>query len=483
MTRAAFGAVGAVPLDRLLLDTKNPRIRAGHDQSDCIERLLRKPKQLLALAKDIATNGLSTAPILVEPLKGKKYVVWDGNRRITALKLLNDSSACRNKALAAQFKAAAAKATVPIPCKVDVLASADRQALLKEVLARHAGALEGAGQLTWDALLRTMFLLGHKKAPTDYRLAGLLLMWAEEHDVEIDDAFPITTIHRFLNRKSIERLGFRDKGEVVEPLIEPEAAIQIVERLVRDFGPGGRIRVNDVYDQAQQDAYIESILLELGLTQHEKPNSGQSDSYDKNPFDHRDPPPDGNSSAVGPAESGDADDESAARRKGRRGSPYRPTRKPDWDRKSIVRPRFKPEFTEAMWKADEVLRELRRTRTDDALIATAALFRMFVEFSTKAYFKRHRSDLGEPHQGEMHRSALAAAAHMRQYGRLDQGELDATTRRFKERSQSPTPLQYATLNDYVHSFKNMPDRQSLHILWGEIEPYLEACWDDARRPE
>jgi ParB-like chromosome segregation protein Spo0J len=113
----------AVPLDKLLLDTNNPRIRAGADEPDCIDRLLRKPKQLLALAKDIAANGLSTAPILVELIKGNKFVVWDGNRRITALKLLNDPSLARNKALQAQFAGVAAKAAVDIPTSVDVLAS------------------------------------------------------------------------------------------------------------------------------------------------------------------------------------------------------------------------------------------------------------------------------------------------------------------------------------------------------------------------
>jgi len=482
MTRNAFVPVWAVPLEKLLLDTKNPRIRAGHDQSDCIERLLRKPKQMLALAKDIAANGLSTAPILVEPLKGKKYVVWDGNRRITALKLLNAPSLCGNKALAVQFAAAAAKAVVQIPSKVDILASPDKQALLKEVLARHAGALEGAGQLTWDALLRTMFLLGHKNAPADYRLAGLLLMWAEENDVEVDDAFPISTIHRFLNKKSLEKLGFRDVSEAVEPIIEVDAAARVVERLVQDFGPGGRVGVNDVYDQQQQNAYIESILVELGLAgMQEKPRSDQSGSRGKPSNDPSNTP--STDAADGARGRSDDDDEEEPQQKRRRGSGYRATHKPEWDRKSIVRPRFKPEFPDYMWKAEEVLRELRRTKTEDALIATAALFRMFVELSTKAYYRRHRSALGEPLQGEMHKNALAAAAHMRQYGRLDQGELDATTRRFKEKSQSPTPLQYATLNDYMHSFKNMPDRQSLHILWGEIEPYLEACWDDARRPE
>lgn len=455
MTREAFAPVNGVNVRDLLLDVKNPRIRAGTDQPDCIERLLRKPKQMLALARDIATNGLSTAPILVQPKGKRQYVVWDGNRRVTALKILNDPSLCRNKALQAQFVGIAARATYAIPSKIDVLASSDTDALLKEVLARHAGALEGAGQLTWDALLRTMFLLGHK-APTDYRLAGELLLWAEEHGVEVADTFPITTIHRFLNKRNLGKLGFRDDGDSVQPTISEDDAVRVVERVVEDFG-GGRIDVNDIYDQTGQDKYINSLLVEFGLAQkdqgHAKDGDDDAAGDDSDPKEDK-PPPRRRRAGAGPT-------------------------KPSWDRKSIVPTGFKPDFPDEMWKAEEVLRELRRLETLHSPIAAAALFRMFFELSVRAYARRHRVT----QEDKMHKTALAVAAHMRAHGRIDQGELDAASRRLKDRSQSgETLLQYATLNDYMHSFKALPDRQSLHVLWTELNAFLEACWNDARRP-
>lgn len=478
MTRTAFTRFEGVPIDRLLLDTGNPRIRAGNDQPDCIERLLRKPKQMLALARDIAANGLSTAPILVQPVKGKKYIVWDGNRRVTALKLLNDPSLCRNKALSAQFAGVAKKAVVPIPGKLDVLGSEDTSALLKEVLARHAGAMEGAGQLNWDALLRTMFLLGHKAAPKEYRLAGLLLLWAEEHGIAVDEDFPITTVHRFLNKQNLERLGFKDLTDSVAPAVEQDAAVRVVERIVQDFGTGA-MSVDNVFTAAQQADYIDTVLLGAGLS---KPKAA----------DHA-ADADGTAARAGrTARSSDGstsnttDDRSDGGRGGRGrssatgGTTKRTSRKADWDRTGLVRPRFKPEIPEAHWKTEEILKELRRTVTQRFPFATAALFRMFLELSTHAYMKRHRLP---QKQGELHRNALVVAAHMRQYGRLDQGELEASTRRFKDKAQSSLGLQYATLNDYMHSFKHVPDRESLHVLWSDVEPYLEACWDDARRPE
>jgi hypothetical protein len=478
MTRTAFKAVPAVSLDRLLLDTNNPRIRAGADQPDCIERLLRKPKQLLALAKDIASNGLSTAPILVQSTKGNKFVVWDGNRRITALKLLNNPALARNKALQAQFAGVAVKAAQPIPIAVDVLASDDEAALLKEVLARHAGAQDGAGQLNWDALLRTMFLLGHKAAPKDYRLTGLLLMWAEEHGVQVDEDFPITTVHRFLNKPNLERLGFRDTGSKVEATIGKDDAVRVAERIVDDFG-GGKLGVDQVFSTGQQEGYITGLLVDLGLLA--KPPAGKAPAADGAPSGGA-----GGSALPGgrggrgakaaggtdKADPGGAGDQAKP-------PPKRPPSKPDWDRKYVPRTRFKPAFPDAMWKAAEVLKELRRTETEGHTIAAASLFRIFFELSTRAYMKRN--NIGDTR--EMHKNALAVAADMRAHGRLDEGELTAANRRFKDKSQAEALLQYATLNDFMHSFKHMPDRQSLHVLWTEVEAYLEACWDDARRPQ
>lgn len=481
MTRTAFKVVAGVSLDKLLLDTKNPRIRSGEDQPDCIARLLRKPKQLLALAKDIATNGLSTAPILVEPVKGKKYVVWDGNRRVTALKLLNEPSLCPDKVLRTQLNAVAAKAIVPIPTAVDVLASSDHEALLKEVLARHAGAMDGAGQLNWDALLRTMFLLGHQAAPKEYRLTGLLLMWAEEHGIEVQENFPISTVHRFLNKQNLERLGFRERAGVVEPTIEEDVAVRVLERLVEDFG-NGRVTVDQVFNVGQQDAYIASLLMNLGLVDKAPEGDGTGGSGDPAGRGGGGSDPStgqherGGRGSPKPGGESESDDSEVPKRP----APKRTPVKPDWDRKYVPRTRFKPQFPPDMWKPLEVLKELRRTETEGHTIAAASLFRIFFELSTRAYMKRHR--LARSNSGEMHKDALAAAADMRAHGRIDPGELGAANRRFKDRSQAEALLQYATLNDYMHSFKHMPDRQSLHVLWTEVEPYLEACWDDARRP-
>ncbi|MCW9790168.1 hypothetical protein [Escherichia coli] len=64
MARKDFTQQIDIPIQNILLDTENARIRAGRDQNNCISRILRKENQMLVLMEDIAENGLTTMPRL-----------------------------------------------------------------------------------------------------------------------------------------------------------------------------------------------------------------------------------------------------------------------------------------------------------------------------------------------------------------------------------------------------------------------------------
>ena len=105
-----------IPVSRLRLDLKNPRL--PDIQTSQIEalRLIAhlQGEKLLALAKHIATYGLNPAEkFIVIPDDQDQYIVLDGNRRLTALRLLetpnivegyiSESSFAQLKKLSASF--------------------------------------------------------------------------------------------------------------------------------------------------------------------------------------------------------------------------------------------------------------------------------------------------------------------------------------------------------------------------------------------
>lgn len=96
-----FQSVMATPLPvkvaDLKLDLENPRLGQGlKSQPDAIHAMLRaEGKKTLELAQDILENGLNVAerPMVIRADDDpKRYVVLEGNRRLTALRILAQPS-------------------------------------------------------------------------------------------------------------------------------------------------------------------------------------------------------------------------------------------------------------------------------------------------------------------------------------------------------------------------------------------------------
>ena len=79
-----------IPIDQLVLDSGNPRIPGMEEtEAETIGLMLRDQKRagtnkLVALATSIAEHGYSAnEPLLVKPLGGDRFLVVEGNRRVT----------------------------------------------------------------------------------------------------------------------------------------------------------------------------------------------------------------------------------------------------------------------------------------------------------------------------------------------------------------------------------------------------------------
>lgn len=107
-----------ISVQKIYLDTENPRHESLPDEPSIIKYLLSKEK-VRALARDIADAG-ATSPIeLIAVIKHPKvkgaFVVVEGNRRICALKLLLDPSKAGAEGDVKNFTALAAK---PLRCSI-----------------------------------------------------------------------------------------------------------------------------------------------------------------------------------------------------------------------------------------------------------------------------------------------------------------------------------------------------------------------------
>lgn len=89
----------------LELDVQNPRHEPVTSQRDAILEIIANQRQrLVVLAGDIKEHGLNPTKRMMVIENGKRYTVVEGNRRLTAIKLLNNPDLAKDTPIAAAIK-------------------------------------------------------------------------------------------------------------------------------------------------------------------------------------------------------------------------------------------------------------------------------------------------------------------------------------------------------------------------------------------
>jgi len=144
-----------VNIQQLKFDKLNPRLpkrlQGITDEAKIIDYML-KNGNILELMKSIAETGYSEAePLLViQDAEDKKYVVVEGNRRLTAVKLLNDPSLAKVRITSVDEIVKDANA---IPNDIPVIIYSAREDILDYLGYRHI-----TGVKEWGALEKACYL-------------------------------------------------------------------------------------------------------------------------------------------------------------------------------------------------------------------------------------------------------------------------------------------------------------------------------------
>lgn len=474
MARKDFRLVANVSINDIKLDTGNARIRTGRDQNECMSKILRKEDQMITLMSSIANEGLTTMPIIVKP-DGPLYTVMDGNRRITALKLLNDPESCPVQHLQAKIRAIVKKASVEIPASLDVLSSDSEDAIAHEVLARHRGAAGGAGQLDWSAYLRTVYLINHGHT-AEYKSAGQYAMWAEAQGLFVDDDFPITTLTRFFNKDNLKELGFSISKDKFIPNMAIESVCKMAEIVVLDFGANKK-NVSTVFEPEQAQAYIAQVRLQAGVASTGgSAGNAEGDMRQKFP-EINGAVQSGVPSKPRPPEQGaqhsDSPGEAVPVAAGAVGRATNTPKQHPSDRTKLFGTKspniaVPPEEVKAASLVAE-LRTLDLKGSKGTPYAAAFLLRGLLEVSDRRY--REATQLKD--QKKLAQNVRASATHMSQCGRLNDNQLDVVVR---YTSGQDTLLQIENLQRMLHRETHIPDHHKLNTFWDELGCFVRACW-------
>lgn len=115
-------AAKEIPLGRIYLNSKNPRHNPIDDEKDIIAHLSKEEKAVdlaLSIARLGDINPLENVGVVQEGAgRAARYIAWEGNRRICALKMLRDPTLAPSLRDTNRIKRAIERADFTVPRKI-----------------------------------------------------------------------------------------------------------------------------------------------------------------------------------------------------------------------------------------------------------------------------------------------------------------------------------------------------------------------------
>lgn len=246
-------------IDDIIINPSNDRHGPTSNEAEAINWLFeKKSSEMTNLAKRIVEDGRIFDVPLVVP-KGQKFLLKDGNRRVTCLKLIHDPSAAPKKfgpffeSLNKIMPSSLAKV---IDCQVenDVLIADQIIGL------RHNGKQGGIGQLKWGTIEKANHA-NRISGKSDYEWPQLVekALLKAGHPAEAS-MIKRSTLDRVLKtQKRREALGIElnQEGQIVSS--DPNgSAIPLLRKLARDMD-GKRLTLKNTLVATDIDVYLDDL--------------------------------------------------------------------------------------------------------------------------------------------------------------------------------------------------------------------------------
>lgn len=451
-------------LSELLLDQKNYRLGEQGTQRDAIHEMIADQKQkLVNLARDMMQVGASPGePIWVmkDPKRSGQYVVLEGNRRVTALKLLENPRLADGTVVEKHFHNLS-KLFEKTPIReLDAKVFASREDAQPWIRRRHLSEASGVGLQKWKAKAKAR--ADKAQGLNTPRFLMVIELLDDESDAwnTIHDALDTrwTTVERVLNAKALNDVlgvSFDPKKRAVKfengnSLLGKALLWRILQRMASpDFK----------FAEVENKDDREQFLTEFA---------------------------DGNVRSKRPA------------------APLKPspapktTRKPSRTTKTRASSGNGPLITLAPKSGSRVFRvdgvrlgslyqECQNCVLDKNKNAAAFLLRVFIELSSEALLIKRKIAIPKKYN-QTKWSEYGLKLDLKIKTVLYYFDPTGTDRDYHQvrvaldGASASAAFSLPTLHSYFHNLNMIPDPAALRSAWDAWEAYLRAVHDDLRKP-
>lgn len=435
-----------IELTLLNINTENYRFEAMNNQRDAITAMINDQKEkLINLGNDIIDNGLNPSDLIIvssHRTLENQFKVLEGNRRITALKLLHNPNLIpdshgsllkRFKELSLLFNKRPIK---NIPC----VYFDNEEDAKKWIRLKHTGENEGVGTVRWDAQQKRRFesTVGGK---TNYALQVIQFL---EKDIGIEGDLrnklplvPSSSLQRLIGDPSVRnKIGLNVENGIITSEIPPEEVRKPLIKMIEDLADN-KISVNDIYYKQNRSSYLETFKT------NELPNDESlEEKWQLNDVNIKNKP------------------KKSVRRKAL--STNRKYLIPDNLSLKIQQPRI-----------NKIFKELKKLDLNNFVNAAAITLRVFIELSLDDYIKKNGIDK-DITSDKLVKKVNAVCQYMQDNNILNKNQL-------KPIRTISTPQDSVgstnTLNAYVHNMDYNPTATDLKTTWDNLASFFTKIWE------
>ena len=426
-------AIRNIPLKALEINRANDRHGELENETAAIAWLFNtRETHMRNLAKDIVAKGEIFEQPLVWP-NGSKFIVFDGNRRVTCLKLLSDPRRAPTAALQTFF----AKWQGPFPEQIQCQVESDRERIDEILFRRHTGTQSGVGQSTWDDRMKANFVArtgqGGGKSVADEiekRLADANLL-PERRKI------PRSTMNRLLSAEPFRnRLGITMNKGRFEYTHDEDVVLKAMARVAADLA-NRKLVLGDIWDVDGKRGYLDKLELEGVLPTAQNALTLKSTG--------------------------------AGAPKPKPEKPSKPS-KPS-QRTTLIPPKDyglawpgRLQRHQQIWEELQFYLELNRHPN-----AISVLLRVLLELSVENYIKQ--TSLAVQDGDKLAARLLKVGKDLKAKGKIDEKQLGVLSK-FQH---SEKLVSADTLNRYVHSPNFAPSPEHLASLWDSLAETIVMC--------
>lgn len=432
-------AIRHIPLSLLAVNRANDRHGELENETAAIAWLFKEREQHMRnLTKDIVERGEIYELPLVSPDKSQ-FIVFDGNRRVTCLKLLDDPKRAPTVELQVFFREQRGRWKGAFLKEVQCQVETDRDRIDEILYRRHTGTQNGVGQSTWDDRMKATFVSRTGKANGPSVADEIEKRLTEARLLPARRKIPRSTLNRLLSAEPFRsRVGFSMKGGKFEFTHNPAKSLNALARIATDLANRDLV-LGDIWDVDGKQHYLDKLAGEGVLP-----------------------------AAADSLKTGD-DPKPKPKTEAER---TKPTAKTTPTVRSTLIPQKDFGFTwpgrlqrhHQIWEELQFHLDLRKNPN-----AISVLLRVLLELALENYIKEANVSV---HENDKLATRLEKAGlHLQAAGKIDPKQVDV----IKKFKQGDKLVSADTLNKYVHSPNFAPSPEHLMSMWDSLADVVVLC--------